>query len=87
MGEAHLDMEEDRYLNWIYEATYEELLRAWRFAPIESPILQKPYGKLFINQMRKKGDELYSSQKRKISNKVGWSVKDGEEFDEFGNKR
>ena len=39
---------------WIDEATYEELLRKWRFAPVGEPMFQGNTGKYYSKVMKER---------------------------------
>lgn len=63
----------DEMINWIKGATYEELLRQWRFAPAGAPMFcHKEVYDFFVDR--------FKAQKRKVghdavvaaSKRVGW---------------
>ena len=54
---------------WIDNATYEELLHLWRFAPIGDPLFRGETGDYYSNVMaekRKTADHVNASKK------IGW---------------
>lgn len=59
---------------WIDNASYEELLRKWRFEPIGSPWFQGELGKYFEDAFFKKRAELDDSKKVAASKSVGWDT-------------
>lgn len=57
---------------WIDNASYEELLRRWRFAPTGSPWFQGEIGRYYEQVMMKKKAEVGDEQHAAISKKIGW---------------
>ena len=57
---------------WINNASYEELLRKWRFAKPGSPLFQCGMGYHISEVMRRKRAELTSEEASAISKKIGW---------------
>ena len=47
-----------KHKKWIDSATYEELLRKWRFAPSGDPLFQGQTGDYFNSVMRKRRAEV-----------------------------
>ena len=67
-------MTKEEALAWIKGATYEELLRHWRHAPIGDPIFQMTgldLGEEFEQEMRKKRGQLIDNAYHLISARVG----------------
>jgi len=57
---------------WIDGATYEELLRRWRFAPAGSLWFQGEIGVYYAKAMNEKGEEAGSEGRVRASKSVGW---------------
>jgi len=57
---------------WIDGASYEELLRRWRFAPSGDPIFQGETGDYYTKVMAKKREEIGPGEHTKASKKIGW---------------
>ena len=57
---------------WIDSASYEELLRKWRFAPAGSPWFQGEIGIYFDEVIRKKRKEIGDEEHTRISKAIGW---------------
>lgn len=64
---------EDQMKIWIDEASYEELLRKNRFAPIGDPFFQGEVGKYYILVMQRKKFEVGIEEAIRISKKIGWN--------------
>lgn len=56
---------------WIENATYEEMLRRWRFAPIGDPAFRGDTGKLFSKVLFEKRDKLSPDEQAQASKNVG----------------
>lgn len=54
---------------WIDEASYEQLLQKWRFAPMGDPFFQGACGMYFNEVIWKRRDEVDAAS---ISKKLGW---------------
>ena len=54
---------------WIDEASYEQLLSKWRFAPIGDPMFQGDTGDYYAKVMREKREHVDHVQ---VSKNVGW---------------
>jgi len=54
---------------WIDNASYEELLRKWRFAPIGDPYFQGETGDYYSKVMKEKKQNCDHVQ---ASKKIGW---------------
>lgn len=49
-------MTEQQMREWIDNASYEELLRKWRFAPVGDPFFQGEMGQYYSKVMAEKRD-------------------------------
>ena len=75
-------MTEAEKIAWIDQASYEELLRKWRFAPVGDPWFQGKVGEHYVKMMaeRKRAEEvaetLLTGKETDIgcrtSKRVGW---------------
>lgn len=65
-------MNEKEMKAWIDGASYEELLRRWRFAPSGSLLFQGEIGKYYEEVMRKKRNEIGDAAAVRASKIVGW---------------
>jgi len=54
---------------WIDNASYETLLRKWRFAPSGDPLLQGDTGQYFAKKM---GEKKQTCDHVQVSKNVGW---------------
>lgn len=66
-------MTEEEMKAWIDSASYEELLRRWRFAPIGSPWFLGEVGKHFSNVMMDRRREVGDLEHTRISKIIGWN--------------
>jgi hypothetical protein len=57
---------------WIDEASYEQLLSHWRFAPVGDPMFVGELGKYYKKVMFEKRDKLEVGQAARISKAIGW---------------
>ena len=57
---------------WIDNASYEDLLRKWRFAPAGSPFFQGEVGQYFVLIMGKKRKEVGDAEHTRASKAIGW---------------
>jgi hypothetical protein len=55
--------------HWIDSASYETLLRKWRFAPVGDPMFQGETGDYYTKVMREKRE---SADQAQASKNVGW---------------
>ena len=55
--------------NWIDNASYEQLLKKWRFAPTGDPYFQNECGKYFGKIMNEKSKTVDTVQ---ASKNIGW---------------
>ena len=62
-------MIDSKIKKWIDEASYETLLRKWRFAPLGDPMFQGDMGRYYAEVMFRKRDECDHVQ---ASKNVGW---------------
>ena len=64
--------ETDEFKHWLSTASYEELLRKWRFVSPSDPILQGEYGVLFKERLLAVMSALDSEERIAVSKKVGF---------------
>lgn len=57
---------------WIDNASYEELLRKWRYAPAGDPMFQGETGQYYSEVMAKKRDEVGNAEHVRASKSIGW---------------
>jgi len=59
---------------WLENASYEEPLRRWRFAPVGDPAFAHNggTGKLFSEALARKKAELSNDEQVQASKNVGW---------------
>ena len=60
---------------WIDNASYEELLRKWRFAEIGDPFFTGEIGQYYAKKMDTKRNEVGNEEHVRISKKIGWQIK------------
>jgi hypothetical protein len=58
--------------NRIDTMNYEQMLRAWRFAPIGAVLFQGEVGDYFAERMKLKKSQLSDSEQVRASKTVGW---------------
>lgn len=58
--------------SWIDNASYEELLRRWRFAPVGDPMFQGAAGDYYQAKMLKKRREIGDKEHTRASKNIGW---------------
>ena len=58
--------------NWIDNASYQELLSKWRFAPIGSIWFQGEIGDYYSKVMFKKRNEIGNAASVQTSKNIGW---------------
>lgn len=56
---------------WIDTASYEELLRKWRFAPVGDPFFQGDVGEYYTQVMQKKRQEVGDAEHVRASKYIG----------------
>ncbi len=60
---------------WIDGATYEQLLRRWRFSPAGGdPIFQGEIGQYYSKVMAQKRDEVGPAEHVRASKTIGWEA-------------
>ena len=64
-------MDETQMKAWIDSASYEELLRRWRFAPVGDPMFQGDIGKYYSDTMFRQRDANPGEHVR-ASKSIGW---------------
>lgn len=57
---------------WIDNASYEELFRKWRFAPIGDPLLKGEMGEYYLKVFSQRREEVGGAEHTRISKKIGW---------------
>lgn len=57
---------------WLEQASYEDILRRWRFAKVGDPTFFGQNGGDYIRAMDKKRAALPPGEAARISKKVGW---------------
>lgn len=65
-------MNKDEMKNWIDNASYEQLLSRWRFAPTGSPWFQGEIGDYYKKVMQEKRKEVGNEAHVKASKSIGW---------------
>lgn len=65
-------MNEKEMKEWIDNASYEDLLRRWRFAPSGSPFFQGEMGKYYEVIMARKRAEVGDAEHVRASKSIGW---------------
>ena len=58
--------------HWIDNASYEELLRKWRFAPAGDSFFSGEVGEYYIAKLKKKCDEVGEAEHTRASKAIGW---------------
>jgi len=57
---------------WIDGATYGQLLRRWRFAPVGDPFFQGDTGDYYAEALRRKKEEVGDDAAVSASKSIGW---------------
>ena len=57
---------------WIDSASYQQLLRRWRFAPVGDPLFQGDTGKYFSDKLATRKAEVGQSEHVGASKAIGW---------------
>ena len=65
-------MTEEEMKKWIDSASYEDLLRKWRFDPAGSPWFQGEVGDYYERVMLQKRKEVGEAAHVKTSKAIGW---------------
>lgn len=69
-------MTEEERKAWIDAATYEDLLRVWRFDPTPSPWFDGEIGKHFSRVIEEKRQALSHEDRVAASKRVGWDQRE-----------
>lgn len=72
LGGKTMTEAEERMLQWIEKASYEELLYKWRFSPAGDPFFIGKIGDFYQDRMNKLKIETPIEEQVSISKKVGW---------------
>jgi hypothetical protein len=59
-------------VDWIDNASYEELLRRWRFGPMGDEIFQSKMGEYYQAKLEERRQEVGDEVAAKVSKLVGW---------------
>lgn len=62
----------EKQKEWIDNASYEDLLRRWRFAPLGDTIFQEESGKYYVLKIGSKRIEIGNNAHVAASRKIGW---------------
>lgn len=65
-------MPQTRLVQWINRASYEDLLRRWRFSPPGDEIFQGDVGVYYIKAMKEKREAIGHEATINASKRVGW---------------
>lgn len=65
-------MEKNEMKAWIDNASYESLLKKWRFAPAGDEFFQGEIGNYYSTVMFRKRDEVGNSEHVRASKSIGW---------------
>lgn len=57
---------------WVDEASYEQLLSRWRFAPVGDSFFQGDNGKYYVKVMAEKREQVGNSGHVAASKSIGW---------------
>lgn len=58
--------------DWIDNASYEQLLSKWRYAPVGDPMFQEETGDYYADVMKKKKEEIGHEAHVAASKRIGW---------------
>jgi hypothetical protein len=58
--------------DWIDQASYEELLRKWRFAPAGDPFFRGEIGDYYSKIMHARREEISAEDCARASKRIGW---------------
>lgn len=64
----------EELLDFVETASYEDLLRLWRFEPIGSPYFVPGIYEHVVETMKQKGEELTPVERAQISKDIGWEL-------------
>jgi hypothetical protein len=62
---------------WIDAASYTDLFKKWRFAPVGDPFFQGECGKYFAEVMKKRRHEVGPDEHTRVSKAIGWAEEGG----------
>ena len=65
-------MSDDSLRQWIDTASYEDLLRRWRFAPVGSLFFVGEVGRYFEDTMKQRKAEIGNAEAVRVSKNLGW---------------
>ena len=65
-------MTKDEMIKWINEASLEDLMRKWRFAPSGDPFFNFEVGAHFSEILTLRKDRAGQDECVRISKKIGW---------------
>ena len=74
-------MTESEMKMWIDGATYEQLLRRWRDAPLGEQIFVGEMGSYYARALFDKKAALPTSEAVQVSKRVGWNQTDWDDWD------
>jgi len=72
-------MDKEQMKEWIDKASYEQLLKKWRFEPPGSPWFQGEVGEHYAKVMSRKKQEIGVDAAVAASKEVGWTKEDDED--------
>lgn len=72
-GAERAEMTKEELIHWIDSASYEELLRKWRFAPAGDPFFRNEVGVYYCSVLHRKREEIGPEKHAAVSKRVGWS--------------
>lgn len=58
---------------WIDNASYQELLYKWRFAPSDNPMFKKDTGEYYSKVLTAKRTEIGATAAVQASKNIGWT--------------
>lgn len=65
-------MTEEEMKAWTESASYEELLRRWRFAPPGDPFFRGKMGDYYSVVMSQKRAQVGPDEAARVSKRIGW---------------
>ena len=65
-------MNKDEMKNWVDNASYEQLLSRWRFAPDGDLMFQGEIGNYYTEVMKKRREEVGNEEHVRASKSIGW---------------
>lgn len=65
-------MTQDEMKQWINNATYEQLLRKWRFGVCGDPFFQGEVGQYYSSKLAEKRVEVGPAEAVRASKSIGW---------------